>query len=164
MFMAENRPEQLMIGYIGVDPVPQARDINRWTILAFEWFANGELGEAYVFSYDPVVDALTFRLQSGQLHSFNVSPNGRWLAAALFNDDLTSWRVKIEPVVLGQDVSLLPWQAEEEAEPPRYDWTADSQWLLVLHRGVLTLHSPETVTTQLAPPPIPACVQAAWMD
>ena len=164
ILMAENRPQQLMIGYIGVEAVPAPMDVTHWTILAFEWFPNGELGQAYIFSYSPEVDALWLKLQSDQLHSFNLAPNGRWLAASLYDDDLESWRIKVEAIVAGQDMTLLPWQATEEAEPPRYDWTADSQWLLVLHQGVLTLYSPQSDTTQLAPPPLPGCVQAAWMN
>lgn len=164
ILMAENRTQQLMIGYVGVDPVPAPQDVAHWTILAFEWFPNGELGQAYVFSYSPEVDALWLKLQSDQLHSFNLSPNGRWLAASLYDDDLASWRVKIEAIVAGQDTTLLPWQATEEAEPPRYDWSADSQWLLILHQGVLTLYSPNTGTAQPVPPPVPGCAQAAWMN
>jgi hypothetical protein len=164
ILLEENRPQQLMIGYVGVDPVPAPSDVTHWTILAFEWFSNGALGQAYVFSYSLEVNALWLKLQSDQLHSFNLSPNGRWLAASLYDDDLESWRIKVEAIVVGQDMTLLPWQATEESEPPRYDWTADSQWMFILHQGILTLYSPQTQTTQLAPPPIPGCVQAAWMN
>ena len=165
MLMTEDRPQQLMIGYVGVDTIPAAfRDVTYWTILGFEWFPNGELGQAYVFSYSPEVDALWLHLQSDQLHSFNLSPNGRWLAASLYDDSLESWRLQIEAVVAGQDTSLLPWQATEEAEPPRYDWSADSQWLFILHQGILTLYSPQSGAAQPVPPPIPGCVQAAWMN
>ncbi len=160
----ENKPEQLMIGYVGLDPIISGDELTNWTILGFEWFSNGSLGEAFIFSYDIEVDSLTVMLQSDQLHSFNLSPDGRFLAAGLYDETLDSWRVKIEPVADGQETTLLPWQAKDEEAPLRYDWTADSQWLLVLNQGILTLYNPQTQITQLAPPPLPGCVQAAWMN
>jgi hypothetical protein len=156
------RPEQLMIGYVGLDPLAGENELNHWIILAFEWFSNGELGEAFIFSYDPEEDGLAVKLQSGQLHSFNVSPDGRWLAASLYDERLASWRLKIEGLEAGGEATVRPWLATEEDEPLRYDWTADSRWLLVLHRGVLTLFSPETNSELLAPPPVAGCVEGVW--
>jgi hypothetical protein len=130
-----NRPDQLMIGYVGLNPVAPASDQDRWTILAFEWLPTGNLGQAFVFSYDRQANALSVLLQSEQLHSFNLSPNGRWLAASFYDTTLDAWRLTVEPTQPGDDIAILPWQAKEEDDPPSYDWTADNQSLLILHRS-----------------------------
>ncbi len=164
LISSDNRPEQLMIGYIGLNPLAPSTDPGKWTILGFEWLPTGNLGEAYIFSYDRAEDALSVLLQSEQLHSFNLAPDGRFLAASLYDTTLNAWRIKIEPIGEGEDVTLLPWQAKDEENPPSYDWTADSQWLLILHQGIISLYSPGEPAAQLAPPTIPGCVQAEWMN
>lgn len=158
------RPEKLMIGYVGIDPVISGDELTNWTILGFEWFSNGTLGEAFIFSYDVGDDGLAVLLQTDQLHSFNLSPDGRFLAAGLYDETLDSWRVKIEPVQEGREATVLPWRAEDKEVPLRYDWTADSEWLFVLNEGVLTLYHSRTQRIQMAPPPVPGCVQAAWVN
>ncbi|MFZ0547889.1 MAG: hypothetical protein WAM60_20760, partial [Candidatus Promineifilaceae bacterium] len=157
-------PEKLMIGYVSIDTFPAEGELNQCTILGFEWLSNGELGQAYVFSYDPEEDSLALLLQSNQLHSFSLSPDGRWLAASLYDDDLAGWLLKVASIEDGQGANLLPWQASDPKVPVGYDWSADSRWLLVLNQGILGFYSPESDALEYAPPPIPGCVQAVWMN
>jgi hypothetical protein len=134
--------------------------------MAFEWLPTGSLGKVFVLSYNREVDSFSLLYQSNQLYSFNVSPDGRWVAAVFLESEPPSniWRLAVEAVGGGESRSILLQNGADPASPPRYDWSAGSDWLLILHQGLLTLYDAGTGQPQPAVPSIPGCVQAAWLN
>jgi hypothetical protein len=159
------RPERLYIGYI--DPGP---GVGRpWTILALGLLSDGGVGEggvgeAYLFSYTPAEDRLTLVLQSDYLNSFNVSPDGRWLAATIFETGEQRWNLEIRDTMIGEHRTLPLSRGGRPETPPFYEWSADSQWLLVVSQGRLVLYSLASGQQHILTPPTPGCVQAVWLN
>lgn len=127
-----------------------------WLILAFTG------GQAQFFSYQPDSGQVALVPHLGRLLSFNMSPSGRWLATAGFNDETSRWQI----TVTGQDL-IVPTNVDlNEAGSadaiPSYSWSNDERWLLILEQGQITLLNPTGNVLQRIVPPGPGCVQAAW--
>lgn len=127
-----------------------------WLILAFAE------GQAHFFSYEPDTGRVALVPHQGRLLSFNMSPSGRRLATAGFNEETSRWQITVTGQDLVDPVNVDLNDAGSADAVPSYSWSNDEQWLLILEQGQITLLNPASNLLQRIVPPEPGCVQAAW--
>jgi hypothetical protein len=157
-FDAEQRPARILIGRVLVSSDETAP----WRILVFDLDRSGGMGQARFVAYDPGTGHAMMVPHSGRLLSFNMSPSGRWLAAASFDEGEGRWIITVTDQYLVTEVEHRLAAGGSAGAVPSYSWSADEEWLLILEQGLMTLFNPSTGSYHRIAPPAPGCVQAAW--
>ncbi|MCI0395572.1 MAG: hypothetical protein L0332_05290 [Chloroflexi bacterium] len=155
----EERPEQLLIGYVLINPA----NLNDWLVVAD---SDGEAQPAgrYYFLFNnqeaPGKEALSLIYQSGGNVFVEFAPNGRWLTIYNYYS-LDSH---------GGEVALLDWQTGQIETIGTFSmaaswpgaWSADGQWYVLMQRDYLTLVAPAYNYQRLFFQDLGYCHQVTW--
>lgn len=160
---AAERPGDLTMSYVAVSPA----DSRRWYILA-----SGADGQGFLFA----VDWSNESVSGGELESlallltlwpspmiyppFLLSPDGRWLTAAIYDLDSNVRTLYVYDTAQGMVESFM---ANGRATPG-YDWSADGRWLLFLQDKGLDLMAPPFDYQLSLPHELEGCSGALWVD
>jgi hypothetical protein len=155
----ENRPKQMSIGHVAVDPA----NSNFWFILAFGLTVDGGAGEAFIFKLNRQTEDISLVVRSENLHSFGLSPVGGKLSATLYDLSSLSWKIIIHDVRSNLTVSHALRGGYAQQIPPIIDWSPDGQWLLAMNQGFLTLVDINSNEQKLVSPPEAGCTRAVWL-
>ncbi len=92
-----------------------------------------------------------------------LSPDGRWLVGHASASE-SSGALHLYDIEEQQTKTITFWLGDTARWNPTYEWSNDSQWLLVMNDGVLTLIAPESSYWQTIVPEAPGCIFAAWVN
>ncbi len=96
---------------------------------------------------------------------FTITPDGRWLTVVRFVDPVTStWEVYIRDIERGETQTRTLNYPDYPAPTPFYDWSADSNWLVLIDDGFLRLLAPTYNYERVITHEFAACRYPAWIN
>ena len=155
----EDRPDQLMIGYIEVT----SAGTGKWLILAFGMSPNDLAGEALIFGFDPSSKDVLPLIRSEWLHSFNLTPTGDRVAVANYDPKSLHWILTLHDLNTQSTWEIELNESYAAELPPAFDWSPDGDWLMVMNQGIIERFHLEKGAQYTIKPPEAGCTQAVWV-
>lgn len=154
----EYQNSRLFVPYAGVNPSNSQQIV----ILALAQDQLGNIGTAFVFLYDRESQVLTVPIESNQMHSFSISPDGLYLQATIYDLVQETQSVHLYNLQSG-DLKVIPLAGVTEGSEA--NWSQDGQWLLFMIDGYLHLINAETGEYVVRlPGGTTRCFEATWVN
>ncbi len=113
---------------------------------------------------DPPLGYPTVLTPSG-VPPISFSPNGRWLVAAQISDPPDdSWQIHLHDIAANQTQIVKTSSPRYPANTPFFDWSSDSQWLILVDDGFLKLIAPAAGYERIILHEYDACYFTAWVN
>jgi hypothetical protein len=101
----------------------------------------------------------------GGIPPVSFSPDGRWLVAAQLTappDD--TWQIRLHDIPANRTQHISTSSPRYPANSPFFDWSGDSQWLVLVDDGFFKLIAPAAGYERIVLHDFDACYYTAWVD
>jgi len=96
---------------------------------------------------------------------FSVSPDGRWLTISTLEEKQEDrWSIHVYEIGEESTQKYITRYPSYTFRRPHYDWSADSQWLVIVDDGFLRLVSPTLGTERFMPHGLSSCAHPSWIN
>jgi hypothetical protein len=154
----EHQSSRLFVPYAGANPGNGQQIV----ILALAQDQLGNIGTAFVFLYDHQTEELTIPIQSDQMYSFSISPDGLYLQATIFDIEQERQTAHLYNLQSGE-LQIVPLVGVTDGSEA--NWSQDGKWVMFMADGYI--HLIESATGEYfvrLPGNSAACFQATWVN